>query len=211
MKKISKKRKKHFSLKSEYKESFSFMKDSREFIYIAILGFFIFVAFGFFFHELIKNILLSLFNVDVNAQIFQFIEDLILQTEGMGQGELIGFIFFNNLQSSFFSMVLGIGFGLFPIIALILNGYLLGFVAAFSVESAGFWVLWRLLPHGIFELPAIFISLGLGLRLGFSLFSKDAKKFKSNLFSSLKVFLLIVFPLLVIAALIEGTLIFIGS
>ena len=33
--------------------------------------------------------------------------------------------------------------------------------------------LFRLLPHGIFELPAIFISLGLGLRFGMFIFQKE--------------------------------------
>ncbi|MEK6926441.1 MAG: stage II sporulation protein M [Nanoarchaeota archaeon] len=202
--------KKHFSFKGEYLKTFSFLRDSRDFIYAAILGFFIFAALGFFFSDLIQEIFLS-FGVNINEKILYLIEKLISQTEGMSHGELIGFIFFNNLQSSFLSLALGIAAGIFPLFSLIFNGYLLGFVAFFSVNSAGYLILWRILPHGIFELPAIFISIGLGLKLGFCLLFKGSKDFKSNFFGSLKTFLLVVFPLLLIAAIIEGSLIFFGS
>jgi stage II sporulation protein M len=131
------------------------------------------------------------------------------ETEGMGHGQLVGYIFFRNLQSSLIGMLLGVVFGIFPLLALVFNGYLLGFVAFISVKAHGVWVLWRVLPHGIFELPAVFLSLGLGLRLGFSIFSKSERfGFKNSFLNSLRIFLLIVFPLLVIAAIIESSLIF---
>jgi len=88
-----------------------------------------------------------------------------------------------------------------------LNGYLLGFVAMLSAKSQGIFILWRILPHGIFELPAIFISLGIGLRLGTYAFQKKKVSFKNWIFSSLRVFILIVLPLLIVAAIIEGALI----
>jgi stage II sporulation protein M len=122
------------------------------------------------------------------------------------------FIFFNNLKSSFFGMSFGILFGIFPILVTIFNGYLLGFVSAFSVAGGGVLSLWKLLPHGIFELPAIFLSLGLGLRLGTLVFQKNKQKFlKENILRSLKIFLLIVIPLLIIAAIIEASLVAIIS
>ena len=146
------------------------------------------------------------------GQIFKFIRELLDKTQKMSMAELIRFIFLNNLQSSFFSMTLGVFLGIFPIIAIILNGYMLGFVASFSVKSQGVFILWKILPHGIFELPAIFISTGLGLRLGISVFKKKKEKkleqLKKNFWRSFKVFLLVVIPLLIIAAIIEGSLIF---
>jgi len=39
-----------------------------------------------------------------------------------------------------------------------------------SVGIEGYGILWRLVPHGIFELPAVFISLGLGIKLGTFIF-----------------------------------------
>jgi stage II sporulation protein M len=210
-KKVVKKRK-HFSVASEYKMCLSFLKDSREYIYATFLIFLIFAVCGFFFQDIIQSAFKTLFNLDLNLEILTYLKRLILQTEGMSYQQLMGFIFLNNIQSSFFGMILGIFFGVFPIIALLINGYVLGFVAAMSVQTNGLWVLWRILPHGIFELPAVFISLGLGLRIGLHLFIiKKKYSFQELIVNSLRIFLLVIFPLLVVAALIEATLIaFIG-
>ena len=87
-------------------------------------------------------------------------------------------------------MIAGVIFGVFPILGAIGNGYLLGFVAVNAVKVDGVISLWRIFPHGIFELPAVFISLGLGLRLGSFIFQKKkAEAFKEYLWDSLRVFL----------------------
>ena len=149
-----------------------------------------------------------LFPIFFEEQILDLIKELIAQTEGLGTFGLTKFIFLNNIKSSFFSMALGIFLGIFSFLILIVNGYVLGFVASKSVAVEGILVLWRLLPHGIFEIPAVMISAGLGLKLGAYLFVKHKKgDFKQWLLNSLRVFLFIVVPLLIIAAIIEGILI----
>ena len=196
---MAKRKKGQNSIRNLYSESWNFLKESRNFIYVVILIFVFSALIGFFIpaSEVIKN------------KIIDFIKNLISETEGLSQFELIKFIFLNNVQSSFFAMILGIFLGIFPIITMVANGYLLGFVALLSVNAEGVFILWRLFPHGIFELPAIFISAGLGLKLGSFLFQKDKiKSFKIYLRKSLITFLAIVVPLLVIAAIIEGSLIF---
>jgi stage II sporulation protein M len=192
------KKKKNFDLKKQYAESLEFIKESKKFIYLIIILFFIFSLIGFFVPT----------PEDLRIKIIDFIKDLIEKTEGMSSSELVKFIFLNNLQSSFFAMVFGVFLGIFPIFMIIVNGYVLGFVALISVETNGLLILWRILPHGIFELPAIFISAGLGLKLGTFIFQKKKiKSFNEFFLKSLKVFLLIVLPLLIIAAIIEGILI----
>ena len=187
-----------FNLKGEYKKSWKYIKVTRNFIYTVIGIFFLFALFGFFIPapEFLEQ------------QILELIRGLLEKTAGMSATELIGFIFFNNLKSSFFGMIFGVLIGIFPMISVVSNGYLLGFVGAFSVELGGLSVLLRLLPHGIFELSAVFISLGMGIKLGTIIFRKNYKKvFRDYFLNSLKVFLLVVIPLLVIAAIIEGILI----
>jgi len=205
MKKKGKKRKKNkkeFSLKEEYRKSWGYLKESRNFVYATIAVFFIFVLVGFFIPA----------SDALEEQILKFIQELIEKIQGMSQGELINFIFFNNLQSSFFGMIFGVLLGIFPVIVIIANGYLLGFVASMSVEAEGVLVLWRLLPHGIFELPAIFISLGLGLRLGTFIFQEEKiESLKKYFWNSLRIFLLMVVPLLIVAGIIEGSLIFLAG
>ena len=187
-----------FNLKNQYKESFDFIRESRKFIYIIIAIFLLFTILGFVFP--VPGVILKV--------ILEFIENLIKETNGLSGFEMIKFIFFNNIQSSFFGMILGIFLGFLPVLFAAVNGYVLGFVLSMSVMSEGISVLWRLLPHGIFELPAIFISLGLGLRLGMFIFQKKVEKsLKEYLWGSIKVFLLIVLPLLIIAAIVEGSLI----
>jgi len=155
-----------------------------------------------------------LFPVFFEEQILDLIKDIIAQTEGLGGLELIRFIFVNNLKSSFFAMLLGIFFGIIPFMIILVNGYVLGFVANKTVSSEGFFVLWRLLPHGIFELPAVFISAAIGLKLGLFLFvSKDKswKEFKKWIVDAFRIFVFIVIPLLVVAAIIEGGLMWVFS
>jgi stage II sporulation protein M len=190
-----KKKRKKFSLKKEYKECWSYIKESKKFIYAVIVIFFAFMLVGFFVPA----------PTYLTEQIMNFIEELLTRTEGLSRFELVRFIFFNNLKSSFFGMVLGSLLGIFPILSTIANGYLLGFVSAFSAAKIGIFSLWRILPHGIFELPAIFISLGLGLKLGTFVFQKEKfESFRKYLRYSLKVFLFIILPLLIIAGIIEG-------
>ena len=196
------KEEKKFSLKEEYKKSWKYLKESKNFIYAITAIFLVFVLIGFFIPA----------PDSLAEQILRFIEELLEKTQGMSQGNLVKFIFFNNLQSSFYGMIFGVLFGIFPIIAAIANGYLLGFVASISVENTGFLILWRLLPHGIFELPAVFISLGLGVKFGtFILQKRKLESFKEYFWNSLRIFFLIVIPLLIIAGIIEGSLIFISG
>lgn len=193
--------KKNFSLKEEYKECWNYLKDSRKFIYAIIWIFLGFVILGFFVPA----------PTYLTEKIMEFIEDILLKTEGLSTFQMMRFIFLNNLQSGFFGMILGVLFGVFPILAAISNGYILGFVSALSVSNGGVFSLWRLLPHGIFELPAIFISLGLGLKLGTFMFKKDKRKFfREVMLKSLKTFLCIILPLLIFAGIIEGILIGMG-
>ncbi len=196
------KNKKIFSFIEEYKKSWNFIRESKNFIYSVIGIFFVFSLIGFFITT----------PTIMAEQILKFIEKLLLKTQGMGHFELMKFIFFNNIQSSFFGMIFGVFLGIFPIVAVVANGYILGFVASLVVNSEGISVLWRLFPHGIFELPAIFISLGLGLKIGTFIFQrKKLESLKKYFLNSLRVFLFIVLPLLIIAAIIEGGLIYLIS
>ena len=194
-----KNKKKPSFIKENYLLSVNFIKESKVFIYFIMGIFFLFTMIGFFVPtpEIISD------------QILKFIEELLRKTQDLSQFEFIRFIFFNNIQSAFFGMIFGVLLGLFSVISAIANGYVLGFVASFSVNIEGISVLWRLFPHGIFELPAIFISLGLGLKIMTFIFEKNKlKTLKIYIKNSLRTFLFIVIPLLIIAAVIEGSLIF---
>lgn len=179
-----------------YKDSWSFIKDSRNFIFFIIFLFLfsmlVGVLFPNFFEDEIRDYLTSLFD----------------QVKDYGFLELFLFIVKNNLTTALSSVILGLVFGVMPVFSSVINGYVLGFVSGRSVDIAGLSILGRLIPHSIFELPAIFISAGIGLRLGLAVFSKDSRKnFSLLLKDSVIAFVLFIIPLLIIAGFIESLLI----
>ena len=181
-----------------YEKCWKYLKESKKYFLIIIVILALSGLIGF------------LYPVFLIEMIQDFVQEIVEKTEGMGFLQLFLFIFQNNLMTAFFGLLLGIIFGLFPLFLAVLNGYVLGFVMNFSVGAGGFSILLRLLPHGIFEIPALIISLGLGLRLGSFVFAKKNKKqvLKYNLENSLRVFLFVIIPLLLIAGIIETGLIF---
>jgi len=77
------------------------------------------------------------------------------------------FIFFKNILALLLSFVFSPFFCLLPVLALMLNGGLLSFVSVLVIQekSLGF-LLVGLLPHGIFELPALIIGEAAALSFG---------------------------------------------
>ena len=118
------------------------------------------------------------------------------------------FIFVKNVSALLLSFVLSPIFCLIPIMALITNGWVLSFISAMVVQekSLGF-VLVGLLPHGIFELPALILGEAAALSFGtiaiLALFRKGGKDLLlSGLRQNVK-YLLMAFALLLPAAIIE--------
>ncbi|NQF17667.1 stage II sporulation protein M [Brevibacillus sp. HB1.3] len=139
-----------------------------------------------------------------------------------GGGPLAVFwtIFSNNVFSALMMMALGILFALFPIIGMLTNGVLLGFIF-FKYSGVGVspWLIFSagILPHGIFELPAILFAAGVGIRLGvLSLRSvgvliqpQKLARLKNDWYDTLKQFplaVLTVVVLLFVAAIVESTI-----
>ena len=133
-------------------------------------------------------------------------ESILEEIEGKNTFEVTFFIITNNLRSAGLSILLGIIF--LPLLALAFNGYFIGAVLNSAVEEEGFLVLWKLLPHGVFEIPALCISFAFGLRIGLSWFREDKiENLKSTYKEGVTVFIYIIMPLLIIAGIIEGILI----
>ncbi len=184
--------------KKGFKDSWVYLKESKNFIWTAVIAFFVFAVIGFF----------APAPDSISQEILKILRELMDKTKGLSAKELILFILINNISSSFLGIFLGILAGIYSFFAAVFNGYVLGFVARMVVAEENLLSLWRILPHGIFELPAIFISFGLGLKLGSLIFEKEKRKLiKSSLIKSLEVFVFIILPLLIIAAIIEGSLI----
>ena len=101
-----------------------------------------------------------------------------------------------------------------PLLSLLSNATVIGTVLGLSSAEAQISltdaILYMILPHGIFELPALFLSFGLGFylcrwmtRRFFRRNMLDTRTFTDVMNSVAKGYVLAVIPLLTIAALVE--------
>jgi len=118
-------------------------------------------------------------------------------------------ILIKNVSALLIGFALSPVFCLVPILALTVNGWLLGVISvAVAQEESVAFVLTGLLPHGIFEIPALILGAAAALSFGsmvvVALFKKERR---SLLLPSLKQnlgYLMIACALLVPAAIIEA-------
>jgi len=116
-------------------------------------------------------------------------------------------IFINNLQASAILFLGGVSFGLVTLLILSLNGFIIGIVAEMIRQEQGLvFFLAGVLPHGIFEIPAIILAGSYGILLGVEVWKElsgggDAVAAAGTYGRK---FLLLVLPLLAVAACIEG-------
>ena len=114
----------------------------------------------------------------------------------------------NNLSVSFTTFALGITAGIGTIWMLMLNGLLLGVVGAACWQSGMSQQLWSFVaPHGVIELPAIFIAGGGGLLLAKGLLFPGTLPRSASLVReggrAVRLVLGII-PMLIVAGTIEG-------
>lgn len=78
----------------------------------------------------------------------------------------VRFILANNTRAFLAFAVLGPPtIGLVTVLGLLFNGLVIGYLVAPIAAEVGLgFVLVALLPHGVFELPALFVAAGVGLR-----------------------------------------------
>jgi len=121
------------------------------------------------------------------------------------------------LLSNIFACAMCVGLGFIPFIFLpalsvisnaALIGALLGLGAASGIMPVAKTIAFGLLPHGIFELPAFFLSMAMGIYLCKLLSRKILGRAKEErvlpiLNGLAKTFVLGAIPLLIVAALIE--------
>ncbi len=179
-------------MKRHFRDAIACISEIRLFIGFAFVLFCAGVAVGLFFPEQYHSLLEPL------KRIAREID--MTNTPG-----IILIILRKNFLAVLFSIWFGAALGIFPAGAAFLNGIVMGLV--FSLGSTlGLWgIVLRIVPHGIFEFPAMFIAFGLGLWLGAWPFRRNKEEtFRSRFFMANRVLLAVVFPLLLAAAVVEG-------
>jgi uncharacterized membrane protein SpoIIM required for sporulation len=114
----------------------------------------------------------------------------------------------NNLSVAFTTFALGITGGLGTIWMMVTNGLLIGVIGAATYQSGMALQLWSFVaPHGVLELPAIFIAGGAGLEIARGLLFPGLLPRRQSLAQAggrAARLLLGTIPMLVIAGVIEG-------
>lgn len=127
-------------------------------------------------------------------------------------GKMFLIILFNNSVKTFTVLVLGILFGLLPLIAVATNGYILGSYLFVFGEVGYVQAAKVVLPYCAFEIPAVVLSAAYGLWLGVTFAKRirrrDMAGFGDQVTHGIRMFFMVAFPLFVVAALIETVLIF---
>jgi stage II sporulation protein M len=157
--------------------------------------------------SIVSGIIFAIFHSSSDGIILS-LQQLFEPLMNMPKYELVLVIFGNNLLTSFLAIVFGIFFGISPILVLVANGFILGNLSYHVYLDKGiYYVLAGLLPHGIFELSAVITSCALGIRLGAiflnRLLEKPVPDLKQSFTKSLKIFLCLVIPMLLLASVIE--------
>ena len=116
-------------------------------------------------------------------------------------------LFGNNLRAMVLSTLYGfIPFLYLPALSMGVNAILLGMVAS-SVNGQWLLLAAGILPHGIFELPALVLSLAAGLclcqNINHYIRKNEKGVMKPLMLNLLRVICLLVLPLLVVAAVME--------
>ena len=120
----------------------------------------------------------------------------------------LAIIFVKNVSVLLISFALSPFFCLVPIMALTINGWIVGLVSTTVVQEKSLgYLLAGLLPHGIFELPALImgeaVALSFGTAVILALFSKERRKLLlPNLRQNLR-YLVVALTLFLPAAIIE--------
>ncbi|MDW8403418.1 ABC transporter permease subunit [Chloroflexus sp.] len=127
------------------------------------------------------------------------------------------FVFLNNIRVSILSNLLApFSLGVFPFLVPATVFAQIGYVCGRLIERGGVgldnpltFLVAYLLPHGLVELPTFLLSAALGLRMGASLLTAPGEfTVGENLLwaiaQAVKVWLLVIAPLVLVAALIEG-------
>ena len=180
------------------KKDLEYLNSSRKYILIMT---------GIFIISVIAGLLASLKDLGLSENYLSILKESFGWIKDLHPIGIMLVIFLNNALKSLLAIVLGIVFGIIPVIFVGGNGLLLGVVAnQISSEKGALFVLAAILPHGIIEIPMILISSGLGLRLGSLMYGSIMGKetdIRYELVQSLRIYMRIIMPLLFVSAAIE--------
>jgi len=168
---------------------------------------YIFIIYVIFFLSLANGYLMAIQDQAASRQMVEHLFSGFGFAKNLTTFQLFLFILANNSAKAFLVILFGFLFGIVPIFFVFTNAELIGVVIAVFGAREGFLkVVLSLLPHGIFEIPAVLIASGYGLWLGVRFYRRLRYKepFMEAFWFSMRKYFTVVLPLLLLAAFIEA-------
>jgi stage II sporulation protein M len=131
---------------------------------------------------------------------------------GLEGGKLYFTILLHNVMASIFVLISGVIVGIIPTFAIGANGFVLGVAYSQVAEMVGYSkAALKVLPHGVFEVPALLLAASYGLWLGVTAVRRmrgmESTLLRFHIEHAFRRYFAVVFPLLIVAAAIETVLI----
>mgnify|MGYP001163399638 FL=1 len=169
--------------------------------YLAVSG--LILAAGF-----AAGFILSIYDPMFGESLVNLFEEMIANQIMSAEPPLLALqLFLNNLEACVIIFIGGAFFGFISVAILMLNGVIIGAVLEVIQKEAGYLaIIAAILPHGIFELPAVIASGALGLMMGRAVKNELAGTSDAS-FEALRLgryFVKYIIPFIAIAAIIEA-------
>lgn len=193
-------------LKEEYRMTFTFLKQRMGKANLLMCVLFVVICAG--------SWVLAYSQEELMSSVMKMIIDMFNSKDVLvanGNISAVGLIV-NNLEACLISALLGmIPFLFLPMVSLVMNGAIIGVMGAFmqygGVPMTAFAA--GLIPHGIFEIPALLLSMALGCYICWQITKKMiGKNPELNMLDLalpvLRIYILIIVPLILIAGVVEA-------
>ena len=143
------------------------------------------------------------------TEAFQVVAD---NYRGLAGDKLFFTFLLHNMIATIIVLISGVLVGVIPTFAIGANGFVLGVVYRQTAEVVGYSkAALKVLPHGVFELPALLIAASYGLWLGVTVVrrirGKESTLLRVHIEHAFRRYFAVVLPLLIVAAAIETALI----
>ena len=148
----------------------------------------------------------------IRRQMIELFQVVVGNYRGLAGGTLFFNILVQNVMATIFVILSGVIVGIIPTFAVSSNGFGLGVLYRQAVEVSGFSkAALKVLPYGVFEIPALLVAASYGLWLGVTVVrrmrGKESTLFRFHIEHAFRRYFAVVFPLLIVAAAIETSLI----
>ena len=148
----------------------------------------------------------------IRRQLTEVFQAIAGNYQGLAGGKLFFNILVQNVMATMLVLITGVVVGIIPVLAIGSNGFGLGVLFRQAAEASGYWkAVVKVLPYGVFEVPALLIAASYGLWLGVTVVRRmrgtGSPLLGVRIEHAFRRYFAIVFPLLVVAAAIETALI----